>query len=168
MNVLAFLLLNLVLFSIQNHWFMAFTTWQSPDLLLLMLILYALKNGGKKGALYGLGIGTFLDVVTFSYFGYHIVTRTFLGAVIGKNRMNIFADRLPTYLILTAMTTLLLQVSHGLFLCVATRRWLPFFPFVGMTLRSIGWNLVCAPLVWVLYHKLQKRLQRRDTYYYHF
>ena len=37
-----------------------------------------------------------------------------------------------------------------------------------MTLRSIGWNLVCAPVVWVLYHKIQKRLQRRRTYYYHF
>ena len=78
-----------------------------------------------------------------------------------------FADRLPTYLILTGLVTLLLQVARGLFLCVALGRWLPLLPFVFLTLKSLAWNLVAAPVMWFLYHKLKKRVRSRMDYYYH-
>ena len=111
MNTFLWLFLNLFLFSLKTHWFLLFTTYDSPDFLLLLLILYALDQGGRKGALYGIGMGLFLDVVSFGYFGYHLVTRALVGAFIGSNRMNVFADRMPTYMILTALVTLLLGVA---------------------------------------------------------
>ena len=154
LRALAWLFFTLFLFSLENHWFMFFTTTQSPDLLLLFLLLYALDQGERGGTFYGLGIGALLDVVTFSYFGWHMVTRVFIGYVVGKNRLNMFADRLPTYLILTFMVTLLLRVATSLFLCIMQGRWLPFWPFLVLTAKSIGWNLICAPVMWFLYHKL--------------
>ena len=164
---LAWLLFTLFLFTLENHWFLFFNTTQSPDLLLLFLLLYALDQGERRGAWYGLGIGALLDIVTFSYFGWHMVTRAALGYLVGRNRMNMFADRLPTYLILTGLVTLLLQVARGLFLCVALGRWLPLLPFVFLTLKSLAWNLVAAPVMWFLYHKLKKRVRSRMDYYYH-
>lgn len=164
---LAWLLFTLFLFTLENHWFLFFNTTQSPDLLLLFLLLYALDQGERRGAWYGLGIGALLDIVTFSYFGWHMVSRTALGYLVGRNRMNMFADRLPTYLILTGLVTLLLQVARGLFLCVALGRWLPLLPFVFLTLKSLAWNLVAAPVMWFLYHKLKKRVRSRMDYYYH-
>ncbi|MDO5597590.1 MULTISPECIES: rod shape-determining protein MreD [Acidaminococcus] len=164
---LAWLLFTLFLFTLENHWFLFFNTTQSPDLLLLFLLLYALDQGERRGAWYGLGIGALLDIVTFSYFGWHMVSRAALGYLVGRNRMNMFADRLPTYLILTGLVTLLLQVARGLFLCVALGRWLPLLPFVFLTLKSLAWNLVAAPVMWFLYHKLKKRVRSRMDYYYH-
>ncbi|WP_337383242.1 rod shape-determining protein MreD [Acidaminococcus timonensis] len=164
---LAWLLFTLFLFTLENHWFLFFNTTQSPDLLLLFLLLYALDQGERRGAWYGLGIGALLDIVTFSYFGWHMVSRAVLGYLVGRNRMNMFADRLPTYLILTGLVTLLLQVARGLFLCVALGRWLPLLPFVFLTLKSLAWNLVAAPVMWFLYHKLKKRVRSRMDYYYH-
>ena len=98
---LAWLFFTLFLFTLENHWFLFFNTTQSPDLLLLFLLLYAMDRGKRNGAVYGLGIGALLDVVTFSYFGWHMVTRAALGYLIGKNRVNMFVDRLPPSLILT-------------------------------------------------------------------
>lgn len=164
---IAWLFFILFLFTLENHWFLFFNTTQSPDLLLLFLLLYALDQGERKGAWCGLGIGALLDIVTFSYFGWHMVTRAALGYLVGRNRMNMFADRLPTYLILTGLVTLLLHVARGLFLCVALGRWLPLWPLVLLTLKSLGWNLVVAPLMWLLYHKLKKRVRSRMDYYYH-
>ena len=57
MNTFLWLFLNLFLFSLKTHWFLLFTTYDSPDFLLLLLILYALDQGGRKGALYGIGMG---------------------------------------------------------------------------------------------------------------
>ena len=164
---LAWLLFTLFLFTLENHWFLFFNTTQSPDLLLLFLLLYALDQGERRGAWYGLGIGALLAIVTISYFGWHMVSRTALSYLVGRNRMNMFADRLPTYLILTGLVTLLLQVARGLFLCVALGRWLPLLPFVFLTLKSLAWNLVAAPVMWFLYHKLKKRVRSRMDYYYH-
>lgn len=163
----AWLLFTLFLFTLENYWFFFFNTTQSPDLLLLFLLLYAMDQGKRKGAVYGLGIGALLDIVTFSYFGWHLVTRTLIGYLVGKNRMNMFADRLPTYLILTGMVTLLLQVARGLFLCVALGRWLPLLPLAVSTLKCMGWNLIAAPILWFCYHKLKKRVRSRMDYYYH-
>lgn len=95
------------------------------------------------------------------------MTRALVGAFIGSNRMNVFADRMPTYMILTALVTLLLGVVRGLFLCVVLHRLMPFVPFALWTLRSIGWNLIMAPLVWVIYQKVKERFLRRHSYYYH-
>ena len=156
---MAWLIFTLFLFTLENHWGLFFNTTQSPDLLLLFLLLYALDQGERRGAWYGLGIGALLDIVTFSYFGWHMVSRAALGYLVGRNRMNMFADRLPTYLILTGLVTLLLQVARGLFLCVW--RWdagCPCCPLCSLTLKSLAWNLVAAPVMWFLYHKLKKRV----------
>ena len=152
---LLWFLFTLALFTLENHWFMFFTTTQSPDLLLLFLLLFALDQGERKGALYGLGIGALLDVVTFSYFGWHMVTRTLIGFVIGRNRMNMFADRLPTYSCGYAQ------------LCVVQGRWLPLWPLLVLTVKCILWNCVCAPVMWFLYHRFKNRIRSRRDYYYH-
>ena len=163
----AWLLFTLFLFTLENHWFLFFNTTQSPDLVLLFLLLYAMDQGKRNGAVYGLGIGALLDVVTFSYFGWHMVSRTVIGYLVGKNRVNMFVDRLPTYLILTTLVTLLLQVARGLFLCIMLGRWLPLWPLTLQTLKAMGWNLVLAPVMWFLYHRLKKRVRSRLDYYYH-
>ena len=96
-----------------------------------------------------------------------MVSRTVIGYLVGKNRVNMFVDRLPTYLILTTLVTLLLQVARGLFLCIMLGRWLPLWPLTLQTLQTMGWNLVLAAVMWFLYHRLKKRVRSRLDYYYH-
>ena len=43
----AWLLFTLFLFTLENHWFLFFNTTQSPDLLLLFLLLYAMDQGKR-------------------------------------------------------------------------------------------------------------------------
>lgn len=164
---LLWLFLTLFLFIVENHWFLFFPGSQSPDLLLLLLVVYALDQGARRGTFYGLGAGLLLDIVTFSYFGWHTITRGCIGLLVGHNRQNMFADRLVTYEILVGMLTLLLQVARGLFLCLALGRWLPFFPLAFLTLKTLFWNLVAGPVVWVAYRKMKPKVQRRLDYYYH-
>ena len=167
MNTFLWLFLNLFLFSLKP-----IGSSFLPRMILLIFFFFCLSSmplikEAAKGPCMELVWGFSSMWSLLAILAIIWLTRALVGAFIGSNRMNVFADRMPTYMILTALVTLLLGVVRGLFLCVMLHRWMPFVPFALWTLRSIGWNLIMAPLVWVIYQKVKERFLRRHSYYYH-
>lgn len=161
-------LLVLLLFSIQTHWFMFFRTTQAPDLLLLFLLLFSLDAGGKRGARCGFLIGVLQDVVTFSFFGYHMVTRLLLGLFIGASRERIFKDKITTYFILVVAISLLSKLMTAVFLLIYRGHMLPWSSLLSSIMKFMGWNLLCSIPMWIIFRLLRDYIGRKENPYYHF
>jgi len=167
MIVLLWPALVLLLYTLQTHWFMFFESTQSPDLLLLFVLMYALDTGGKEGAGCGLMVGILQDVVTFSFFGYHIITRTLLGFLVGSAREKIFRDRIYTFIILVVMASFIVKLVYGVTLCIYTHELIPLGRFLLSTFKYVGWNILCALPVWILYRIVREIMERKFNPYYH-
>ena len=161
-------LLVLLLFSLETHWFMFFKSTQAPDLLLLFLLLFSLDVGGKRGARCGFFLGILQDVVTMSFFGYHIITRLLLGLFIGGNREKIFKDKISTFFILVAVVSILLKGCRSVFLLIYQGHAVPWGSLFFETMKFVGWNLLCTIPMWVLYGIIRDFIDRRENPYYHF
>lgn len=161
-------LFALVLFAVQTHWFMLFQTTQAPDLLLLFLLLFALDAGGKRGARCGFFLGALQDITTFSFLGYHILTRFLLGLFIGGNREKIFKDKLPTFFVLVAIVSVVMKSITTIFLVIYHGHLFSLWPMVYNTVKFVGWNLLCSVPMWVIYRMLRDYIDRRENPYYHF
>lgn len=164
MKLLLWPIFTIALYAVQTSWFHFFNTTQSPDLLLIFILLVALEQGGKGGALMGFGIGALQDVVTFSFFGYHIITRMLLGIVAGAIRGNIFKDQLPTFLVLTAIASAVVKIIHVIFIMLYQGEFLSTWPFIIDMLKYMGWNVVCAIPMWIgskVYVEIMRRRERR-------
>ena len=168
MRILFWPILTLALYTLQTSWFLFFHTSQSPDLLLILILLVALEEGPAAGGLLGCGVGILQDVVTFSFFGYHLVTRTLIGLAVGAMRENIFKDQLSTFLILVAIISGFLKVLHVLFLMVYQREIFTLWPLAWDAGKYIGWNVVCAIPMWIICKVLLTAVQRRESRYYKF
>ncbi|MCI2109957.1 MAG: rod shape-determining protein MreD [Acidaminococcaceae bacterium] len=161
-------LLALLLFAVQIHWFMFFSSTQAPDLLLLFLLLFSLDTGGRRGARCGFFIGTLQDVVTFSFFGYHMITRLLLGFLIGSSRERIFKDKIATFFVLVAVVSIFLKIVTAIFLMLYRGHMFPWGPILSGTLKYMGWNLLCSVPMWIIFRILRDYIGRRENPYYHF
>jgi rod shape-determining protein MreD len=54
-----------------------------PDLILIIVILYALFNGPRQGAFVGLGLGFIEDLFQAKYFGLNMASKFTIGLLIG-------------------------------------------------------------------------------------
>jgi rod shape-determining protein MreD len=168
MKVLFWPILTLLLYTLQSSWFLFFNTTQAPDFLLIMILLVALNEGAKGGAIAGLAIGALQDVVTFTFFGYHLITRMAIGLVVGLLRGNIFKDSLPTFLVLVALSSILLKGINTVFLVAYHKEFFNMWPIIYNTLKYIGWNVVVAIPLWIAAQVFAEVLRRRQHRYYEF
>jgi len=63
-----------------------------PDLLLIIVILYALFNGPRQGAFVGLGLGLLEDLFQAKYIGLNAAGKLTTGLIIGFLEKRIFKD----------------------------------------------------------------------------
>ena len=166
MRVLIWPILTLLLYTLQSSWFLFFNTTQVPDFLLILVLLISLEEGVQGGALTGLAVGALQDVITLSFFGYHIITRLLIGVSVGLLRGNIFKDSLPTFLVLTALASALLKLINIVFLMIYQKELLPLWPFFYNMLKYIGWNIVIAIPMWIA-DKVVVEMQRRRQHRYY-
>ncbi len=166
MMILLWALLLLGLYTLQTSWFLFFHTSQSPDLLLVLLLLTTLEEGPKGGLSLGFVIGALQDVISFSFFGYHIVTRTLLGGMIGLMRGNIFKDQLPTFAVVVALVSIMVKAFHLAFLMFYQGEIFSLWPFVLDAGKYVGWNVVCSVPMWIISRVIIEILKRRQQRYY--
>ena len=76
-----------------------------PDLVLIVIVYVANKNGTMIGQLAGLGAGVVLDVMGLSSLGFYALIYAVIGAVYGSTRGKMFVDPIfmPVLLALVAM-----------------------------------------------------------------
>lgn len=163
MSLLLWPLLALILYSVQTSWFMFFNTTQGPDLLLIFILICSLEDGPKAGLLAGLALGGLQDIVTFTFFGYHIVTRMLIAGVVGAMRDNIFKDQLSTFLILVGIVSAFVKVTHLVFLMIYQGEFLPIWPFVVDMVKYMGWNVLCAVPMWIAGKVFVEVIRRREN-----
>lgn len=84
--------LFLFLLLLQGAGSVFYTGWLAFDLPLLGLYCYSLLRGQEHGAIMGAGIGFLQDAMTISVFGFHILSRTLLGFIIGKMKEKVFKE----------------------------------------------------------------------------
>lgn len=65
-----------------------------PDLVLIIVILYALFNGPRQGAFVGLGLGILEDLFQAKYFGLNAASKFTIGLLTGFLEKRVFKDNL--------------------------------------------------------------------------
>ena len=97
----------------------------APDLVLIVLIFVANRNGSMTGQITGFVAGVVLDLVGLSPLGFHAVIYTLIGALFGVTRGKMFVDPIftPVILALVAMVMkgLLALLISVLFSTVSVR-----------------------------------------------
>lgn len=63
-----------------------------PDLILIIVILYAIFNGPKEGALIGLFLGLLEDLFLSKYIGINALTKLVVGFLIGSLEKRIYKE----------------------------------------------------------------------------
>ncbi|MBQ5624992.1 MAG: rod shape-determining protein MreD, partial [Phascolarctobacterium sp.] len=84
--------LFLFLLMLQGAVTVFYTGWIDFDLPLLALYGYCMLRQEGSGLFAGLGIGLLQDALTPGIFGFHMLTRSCMGYLIGVTREKVFKD----------------------------------------------------------------------------
>lgn len=121
-----------------------------PDLVLIVLVFIANRNGSLIGQLAGLGAGVVLDVIGLSPLGFFALVYTIVGALYGVTRGKMFVD--PVFMpVIFAIVGLVVKGLLGVALAgifgisgVASR------VFSTAYLIELGYTAVLAPVLFGL------------------
>ncbi len=142
-----FVLLMLLQGVITVFW----TGWISFDLLLVALYAYSMLRGEVAGAIMGLGVGFFQDALTVNVFGFHMLSRTLIGWVVGLTKEKVFKENITYHLCSIALISFILRIvfllvelirSGGHWNIIGTFLWETVGYIVGNTLLVIPVMLV--------------------------
>ena len=142
-----FVLLMLLQGVITVFW----TGWISFDLLLVALYAYSMLRGEVAGAIMGLGVGFFQDALTVNVFGFHMLSRTLIGWVVGLTKEKVFKENITYHLCSIALISFILRMvfllvelirSGGHWNIIGTFLWETVGYIVGNTLLVIPVMLV--------------------------
>ncbi len=142
-----FVLLMLLQGVITVFW----TGWISFDLLLVALYAYSMLRGEVAGAIMGLGVGFFQDALTVNVFGFHMLSRTLIGWVVGLTKEKVFKENITYHLCSIALISFILRIvfllvelirSGGHWNIIGTFLWETLGYIVGNTLLVIPVMLV--------------------------
>lgn len=119
--------LFLFLFILQGAVGVFYTGWFAADLPLLGVYAHAILRGPKFGSISGLCVGFLEDAMLPGVFGYHMLTRTFLGFGLGHLKGKIFKDNFVYHLPTIGIISLVLRFVY-FFIALA----------LGMPISSLG------------------------------
>lgn len=158
--------LFLFLLLVQGAFSVFYTGWLAVDLPLLAVYSYALMRGEMFGALTGAGIGLLQDAMTVGFFGFHILTRSAVGYLVGSTKEKIFKDSSSYHIIFIGMCSLLIRFCYWwLELIRADWHWdiLPAFLWdtVGYCLGNM---LLVVPVVHIV-KKIYEWIRKEDISY---
>ena len=119
MNIVAAIVVFLTGVFVQWLWSTHFPIWGlSPQLLLIMTVAVAARNGAAAGQCYGFAWGLFLDVLSAHVFGAHALGLTLTAYFSGVLRRQVDVASAAPQLILIALLT------PAYFLYYGTAGWL--------------------------------------------
>ena len=141
--------LFLLLILVQGAASAFYTVWLSCDLPLLALYAFAMLRGEQQGALVGLGVGFVQDALTVGVFGYHMLSRSALGFLVGLMKEKVVKDNATFHMAVIALCSLALRfVFWWLELIRSGGRWGIFWDYLWASVGFIVGNmLLVAPMV---------------------
>lgn len=157
-----FVLLMLLQGVITVFW----TGWISFDLLLVALYAYSMLRGEVAGAIMGLGVGFFQDALTVNVFGFHMLSRTLIGWVVGLTKEKVFKENITYHLCSIALISFILRM---VFLLVELIRsgghWNIIGTFLWETLGYIVGNTLLVIPIMLLVKQIYYWIRKEDISY---
>lgn len=157
-----FVLLMLLQGVITVFW----TGWISFDLLLVALYAYSMLRGEVAGAIMGLGVGFFQDALTVNVFGFHMLSRTLIGLVVGLTKEKVFKENITYHLCSIALISFILRMF---FLLVELIRsgghWNIIGTFLWETLGYIVGNTLLVIPIMILVKQIYYWIRKEDISY---
>lgn len=157
-----FVLLMLLQGVITVFW----TGWISFDLLLVALYAYSMLRGEVAGAIMGLGVGFFQDALTVNVFGFHMLSRTLIGLVVGLTKEKVFKENITYHLCSIVLINFILRM---VFLLVELIRsgghWNIIGTFLWETLGYIVGNTLLVIPIMILVKQIYYWIRKEDISY---
>lgn len=157
-----FVLLMLLQGVITVFW----TGWISFDLLLVALYAYSMLRGEVAGAIMGLGVGFFQDALTVNVFGFHMLSRTLIGWVVGLTKEKVFKENITYHLCSIVLISFILRM---VFLLVELIRsgghWNIIGTFLWETLGYIVGNTLLVIPIMILVKQIYYWIRKEDISY---
>lgn len=113
MRKLIWPVLFLLLLLLRGAGSALYTGWLSFDLTLVLLYSYALLRGRNCGAAAGAGTGLLQDAMTVGIFGFHMLTRTAVGYVVGMTKAKVVSDKYSYHIAAVGACSLAIRVLLG-------------------------------------------------------
>ena len=128
-----------------------------PDLVMLIVVFYAVQQGAKKGAFFGFAAGLLEDVFAAKFLGIHAVIKAVIGFAAGMlekrvYKENIFAPAFVSFLatfVQEAGYIIIRQLAGGL-----THNSIPFLKSVGIL---AGFHMLLAIIGYYFYYFLAEK-----------
>ena len=144
--------LFLFLLVIQGASSVFYSRWLSFDLPLIAVYCYALLNGSSLGGLAGFGVGFLQDAMTVGVFGFHMLTRTFTGYIVGDSKEKIFKEKYKLHLIAVGSISAIIRFIYWWIEVIRSGgRWGLFMDFIWASVGyCLGNMLLVIPMFFAL------------------
>ena len=123
--------LFLLLMLLQGAASAFYTGWLAFDLPLLALYAFAMLRGEQKGALMGLSVGFLQDAMTVGIFGFHMLSRSAIGFLVGLMKEKVVKDNAVFHMLVIAICSAGIRFGYWwLELIRSGGRWNIFFSYL--------------------------------------
>ncbi len=141
-----------------------FNGWLSCDLLLLALYAISVLYGSQAGGYGGLAVGLLQDGLSTGIFGFHLLTRGFLGWLFGKLRGKVFRENYFFHIWLTGLGCLGLRFCYWWVLLVsAGGNWQLLPLYLWSSLGYCLGNMILTVPVFHLCYRLKAWTEEEDA-----
>lgn len=150
-NTRYFALAGLILLALvfQSAFFLRVGFSVQPDLLLIMVLSFALLRGTTFGSMMGLSIGLVQDLLAGGFIGLNALTKALAGFLVGLVQKNIFHDSWLVPSLTVFIGTIINQCVSLLILHSFDQRFALFPPLFVRLLPLAFFNALLTP---VIYH----------------
>jgi len=83
-----------------------------PDLLLILVVYFALRRGARFGAEVGIVSGLLKDMASGAFFGTHAAAFWLCGFLVGREKSKIYEDQFLAQIIVVALSSLFVSVVY--------------------------------------------------------
>jgi rod shape-determining protein MreD len=129
-----------------------------PDLVLVVVLAWAMLRGSGEGAFVGFLGGALLDSVTYTQFGVNSALLGLLGYFTGLPEVNVYRGNLPYFLGTAALTTLVYHTLYFLVLQALGTAMPPIFETYATAFPAALLNAVLLAPTFVLCRRLLRAL----------
>jgi rod shape-determining protein MreD len=132
-----------------------------PNLLLVLVITFALLYGSGSGAVLGFFAGLIQDLISGKVLGFYSLLGLYLGLFVGLVNRRIFRENLVVTIFITFVSTTIYEELVYIINSVFTRGKIDMiYPALNIVLPEALYNSVAAILIYVFVLKLDEKLDR--------
>ena len=158
--------LFLLLMLIQGAASAFYTGWLAFDLPLLALYAFAMLRGEQKGALMGLSVGFLQDAMTVGIFGFHMLSRSAIGFLVGLMKEKVVKDNAVFHMLVIAICSAGIRFGYWwLELIRSGGRWSIFFSYAWSSVGFIVGNMLLVVPVVILVKQVYHWIKEEDISY---